>query len=552
MEKISQGVWPPLVRKVFEAKQPISEYIRDWAGFNPDGIALCFYGWDISYAELNRDIDRFAQGLVAAGLKKGDRVAVFMQNCPQFVISFFGILRAGGIIVALNPMFKQGELEYEINDAGANILVALDYLYPEVEKIEAGLHLRHTILCSLTDYVPQEPLLPLPSEALNPKQSFAGTLDFMDFLDRSADTPICNVDNMEKDLALLQYTGGTTGLPKGAMISHHSLTYACLGTVDWFKHRFDDVFLGVTPFFHIMGMQQLMCTPLMAGAKVVVLSRFDSKVTAKAIELYRCTFWVTATTSLIAFLEMPGIDQYNFSSLRCLVSGGTPISVEIQKKISRFVPNAVTVEGYGLTECVSQGGVVTPLLRHKSGFVGIPQMNQVKVVDLETGREELPAGQEGEIIIKGPTVMAGYWKRPEETQMTIKDGWLYTGDIGVFDEEGYLKIVGRGKELIKCSGFSVFPTEVENLLFRHPAVSEVAVIGIPDPYRGESPKAFIILKSEYRTKTSREDILEWCKENMSAYKRPRNVEFVEELPRSAAGKILRRVLVEKENKKGGE
>jgi acyl-CoA synthetase (AMP-forming)/AMP-acid ligase II len=292
---------------------------------------------------------------------------------------------------------------------------------------------------------------------------------------------------------------------------------------------------------------------LISGGTVVVLTRFDAKVTARAIELYRCTYWVTATTSLIAFLEMPEIEEYDFSSMRCLWSGGTPISVEIQKKIGNLAPKAIIGEGYGLTECVAQGGTITPLLRYKPGFVGIPQLNQIKIMDLETGREELRAGEEGEIIIKGPAVMKGYWNRQEETDNTLKDGWLYTGDIGAMDDEGYLKIVGRKKELIKCSGFSVFPSEVENLLFKHPGVAEVAVIGVADPYRGESPKAFIILKSEYREKTTEKEIIEWCKENMSTYKRPRAVEFLEDLPKSAAGKILRRILSEKEdNQKGGE
>jgi acyl-CoA synthetase (AMP-forming)/AMP-acid ligase II len=532
---------------MLEIEKPVSEYINDWAEFHPDGIALLFYGRDVTYGELNDAINRFAQGLLQLGLGKGDRVAVFMQNCPQFVISFFGILRAGGVVVSLNPMFKTAELEYEINDAGVEILVALDYLYPEVKKIESKINLKHVILGSLGDYAPADPVLPMPSEVLNPKVSFEGTLDFMNLLETSPGTHLCNIDDMKEDLALLQYTGGTTGLPKGAMITHYNLAYACVGTAFWYRHRYDDVHLGVTPFFHIMGMQQLMCTPLISGGKVVVLTRFDSKVTARAIELFKCTYWVTATTSLIAFLEMPEIEEYDFSSMRCLWSGGTPISVEIQKKISKLAPNAIIGEGYGLTECVSQGGVITPLLRYKPGYVGIPQLSQIKIMDLETGRKELPIGEEGEIIMKGPTVTKGYWNRPEETEITLRDGWLHTGDIGAMDDEGYLKIVGRKKEMIKCSGFSVFPSEVENLLFKHPAIAEVAVIGVADPYRGESPKAFVILKSEYRKKTTEGDIIQWCKKNMSTYKRPRAVEFMEELPKSAAGKILRRVLSEKEN-----
>ncbi|WP_028322105.1 AMP-binding protein [Desulfatiglans anilini] len=547
MENLSQKVWPPLVPKILQVEKPVSEYLREWAEFSPDRIALRFYGRDISYAELNESIDRFAQGLLALGLEKGDRVALFMQNCPQFVITYFGILRAGGVVVCLNPMFKQAELEYEISDAGSEILISLDSLYPEVEKIESQIQLKHVILTSLKDYMPSDPILPFPKDSLEREMTYKGAISFLDFIQNAPATPTNNITNLD-DLALLQYTGGTMGLPKGAMLTHYNLSYACVGTVHWYRHRYDDVHLGVTPFFHIMGMQQLMCTPLISGGQIVVLTRFDAEVTARAIELYRCTYWVTATTSLIAFLETPGIERYDFGSLRCLWSGGTPISVEIQVKIKDLAPNAIIGEGYGLTECVSQGGAITPLLRYKPGFVGIPQLSQMKIVDLENGEKELAPGEEGEIVIKGPTVCAGYWNRPEETQLTFRNGWLYTGDIGMLDEEGYLKIVGRKKELIKCSGYSVFPSEVENLLFKLPAVADVAVVGVQDPYRGESPKAYIILKAEYKNKIDEKDVIAWCKENMATYKRPREVEFRDDLPRSAAGKILRRVLLEESKK----
>jgi len=293
----------------------------------------------------------------------------------------------------------------------------------------------------------------------------------------------------------------------------------------------------------------LMCAPLISGGQVVVLSRFVPEVVAKAITYYKCTFWVGATTMLIAMLNVPGIKRYDFSSFRCLWSGGSPISVEIQKKVQELAPKAIIGEGYGLTECVSQGGAITPLYRYKPGFVGTPHLSDIKIVDLETGRKELSPNEEGEIIIKGEAVMEGYWNNPRETQEALRDGWLYTGDIGLMDEEGYIKLLGRKRELIKCSGYSVFPSEVEGLLYRHPAIQEVAVIGIPDPYRGESPKAFIVLKSGYKGKVKEEEIVEWCKENMAAYKRPRAVEFREELPKSGAAKILRRILAEEEKRR---
>jgi acyl-CoA synthetase (AMP-forming)/AMP-acid ligase II len=549
MEKRWYKVWPNWVPKVFEVEKSVCEYVRDWASMTPERIALSFYGRDITYKELDEMIDQFAWGLVDLGIKKGDRVALYMENCPQFVISFFATHRAGGVVVPLNPMFKHAELEYEIKDAQTDTLIGLDYLYPEVEKIRDRVPLRNVILTSLKDYLRDEPILPLPPEAKEQKRSFSKTLDFLDLFERSRGQTIYHVTDMKKDLALLFYTGGTTGLPKGAMISHYTLTYASVGAAYWYHHREEDVHLGVTPFFHTMGQQQLMCAPLISGGKVVVLSRFVPEVVAKAITDYKCTFWVGATTMLIALLNVPEIKRYDFSSFRCLWSGGSPISVEIQKKVQELAPRAIIGEGYGLTECVSQGGAITPLYRYKPGFVGTPHLSDIKIVDLETGRKELSPNEEGEIIIKGPAVMEGYWNNPKETQEALKDGWLYTGDIGLMDEEGYVKLLGRKRELIKCSGYSVFPSEVEDLLYRHPAIKEVAVIGIPDPYRGESPKAFIVLKSEYKGKVKEEEVLEWCKENMAAYKRPRAVEFRQELPKSGAAKILRRILAEEEKRR---
>ena len=549
MERRWHKVWPPWVPKTFTVEKPTSEYIREWATLTPDKIALSFYGRDITYDELNRAIDRTAWGLVDLGVKKGDRVALHMENCPQFVIAYFGAHRAGAAVVPVNPMFKQAELEYEINDAGAETLIGLEHLYPDVEKVKKRTPLRNVILTSLGDYLPTEPILPLPPEAKEERRSFAGTLDFVDLIDKSRDLPICNVTDLKTDLALLQYTGGTTGIPKGAMIDHCALAYASIGSMHWYHHREDDVHLGVTPFFHVMGQQQLMCTPLVSGGRVVILSRFVPDVVAQAITRYRCTYWVGATTMVIALLGLPNVKDYDFSSFRCLWSGGAPISVELQKKLKELLPETIIGEGYGLSETIAHGGAVTPLYRYKPGFLGIPHLNEIRIMDLSTGSRELGPNEEGEITIKGPAVMQGYWNKPGETMEVLRDGWLYTRDIGLMDEEGYVKFLGRTRELIKCSGYSVFPAEVEDLLYMHPAVREAAVIGVSDPYRGETPKAFVILKEEYVGRIKESEILQWCKDNMSAYKRPRLVEFRQELPKSAAGKLLRRVLVDEEREK---
>lgn len=551
MERRWEKHWPLWVPKSFPVEKPTCEYIREWASLTPEGIAISYHGRDLTYAELNQAVDRAAWALVDLGVQPGDRVAIHMENCPQFAIAYFGAQRAGATVVPVNPMFKQAELDYELNDAGAETLIGLDTLYPDVERVRARTPLRRVILTSLRDYLPPEPFLPLPKEAMEGKRSFPDTLDLLELLGRASDRPICRVKDMEKEVAILQYTGGTTGLPKGAMISHYTLTCANLGAMYWFRHREDDVHLGVTPFFHVMGQQQLLCTPLVSGGRIVILSRFAPEVVARAITHYRCTYWVGATTMIIALLSLPNVRDYDFSSFRVLLTGGTPISEELQRQMRELAPRAAIGEGYGLSETISHGGAVTPLHRYKPGFLGIPQLNDLRIMDLETGTREMGANEEGEITIKGPAVMLGYWNNPRETAEVLREGRLYTGDLGLMDEEGYLKILGRKRELIKCSGYSVFPAEVEALLYQHPAVKEAAVIGVQDPYRGETPKAFIILKPDFVGKTSEKEILDWCKEHMAAYKRPRLVAFREELPKSAAGKLLKRILVEEETQGAG-
>ncbi len=542
-------VWPHFVPKVLDIEKPVCECIREWASRRPSGAALSFYGRDMTYGELNEAIDRFARGLISMGIKKGDRVALFMQNCPQFVISFFGIHRAGAVVISLNPMFKQVELEYQIKDAGAETLVALDYLYPEVDKIKARTPIKTVILTSLRDYLPSQPILPLSDEFKDSDRKFSGTIEFLALLDKSSREPICHVGDPREDPAIIQYTGGTTGLPKGAVISHHGLCFAGSSDAIWQRLRYNDVALGITPFFHVMGLSAVMIATLVSGGRLTILPRFVPEIAAQAIQHYKCTYWVAAATMLLALLRLPDARQYDLSSLLLLVTGGAPISLEIQKRVRDLAPNAFISEGYGLSETCASGGLLTPLFGFKPGFVGIPHFCDMKIMDRETGTKELSVHEEGEIVIKGPTVMKEYWKRPEETERVLRNGWLYTGDLGLMDEEGYFKILGRKKELIICSGFNVYPSEVENLLYRHPAIAETAVIGIPDPYRGETPKAFVVLHQPHRGKINEEDIILWCKENMAAYKRPGIVEFRDELPKSAAGKILKRVL-EEEIEKG--
>lgn len=544
-------VWPHFVPKVIDVDKPVCECIREWADRRPSGVALSFYGRDMTYAELNEAIDRFARGLIGRGTLKGNRVALFMQNCPQFVIGFFGILRAGGVVVSLNPMFKQAELEYQIKDAGADTLVALDYLYPAAEKIIARTPVKTVILTSLKDYLPATPVLPQSDEFNHSDRKFPETIEFLTLLDESPEDPICQVGDLHEEPAIIQYTGGTTGLPKGALISHHGLCFAGFSDAIWQRLRYSDVTLGVTPFFHVMGMSAVMIATLVSGGRLTILPRFVPEVAAQAIEYYKCTYWVAAATMLHALLTLPEARQFDLSSLLLLATGGAPISREIQERVRDLAPNAFIAEGYGLSETCASGGLLTPLFGFKPGFVGIPHFCEMKIMDPETGTKELPVHEEGEIVIKGPTVMKGYWNRPEETERVLRNGWLYTGDLGLMDEDGYFKILGRKKELIICSGFNVYPSDVENLLYMHPAIAETAVIGIADAYRGETPKAFVVLHQSYKGKITEEEIILWCKENMAAYKRPKVVEFRDQLPKSAAGKILKRILNEEHERERG-
>jgi acyl-CoA synthetase (AMP-forming)/AMP-acid ligase II len=353
--------------------------------------------------------------------------------------------------------------------------------------------------------------------------------------------------DLREDLALLQYTSGTTGLPKGAMITHFSLLTNTVGSAVWNGVTEKDIVLSVLPFFHVTGMIHSMCRPVYTGTTNIMLSRFDPEAVLQAIHTYRCTHWVSITTMNVAMVNHPDVEKYDLRSLRVCGSGGAPVPKEILEKWRKIIGTELA-EGYGLSETISQTHM-NPYLRPRYGSIGLPQFDiDCRIVDLETGID-LPLDQEGELLVKGPTVMKGYWKRPEATAEVLKDGWLYTGDIARMDEDGYFYIVGRKKELIKASGYSVFPAEVENFLYGHPAIKEVAVIGLPDPYRGENIKAVIVLQSEYENKVREEEIIAWCKGKMAAYKYPRSVEFVKELPKTASGKVLRRVLREREMKR---
>ncbi len=537
-----EKVWPDWMPRQIEVHKSFTEYFRDQAAKSPATVAIDFYGLQINYQDLNCQIDQFANALIQRGLQKGDRVGIYMQNCPQFVISFFAIVRAGGTVLSLNPMFRSMELTQVLQKTTPSVVIVQNDLYPEMSKALATCPASLVIQTHLADYIPAIPTLPPPIEISEQIETDPGCINFMDLLNEGEPTPVCRIDDLDKDLALLQLTGGTTGKTKAAMISTRALTVAVTGSVYWSRLTSEDIFLGVSPFFHIMGLQVIMIPTLISGGKLVILSRFSPEVTARAISEKKCTVWVAAPTMITALLNMPEVNSYDFSSLRIAVTGGSPIPLSLQERFSEIAPKCDLGEGYGTTEILSQGGATTPLGRWKAGFIGIPTINEIKIININNRQKEMPANQVGMIVIKGPALMNGYWNDPEETAMSFLNGWFCTGDLGLMDEEGYLKVVGRKKELIICSGFNVYPGDVENILSRHPAVLEVAVISVPDTYRGESPKAVVVLKKQFEGKVSEDNIICWCKKNMASYKRPHIVEFREALPKSAAGKVLKRKL----------
>ncbi|MGQ9723173.1 MAG: AMP-binding protein [Candidatus Jordarchaeum sp.] len=544
MEKPWYNSWPKDLPKTLDYPNiPLHQTLDDTAKRLPDKTSLIYYGTEIPFKEVKENADRFATILADIGVEKGDRVMLYLENSPQFVMAYYGAHKAGAIIVPANPMFKEMELEYEIKDSGAETIIALDQLYPFVEKVRDKTDLKNVFITNIGEYFPEEPTLPIMDALKVEKKNYPNTIDFLEKIEDTKPNPPKLEFNPKEDLALLQYTAGTTGMPKGAMITHSNIMTNVYGGAKWVGTTDKDISVGVLPLFHATGMVHSMCNPILVGATSVLLARFDLAAFLEAISKYRCTLWVGITTIAVAIAMFADPTKYDMTSLRGSFAGGAPLGQEVIKKYKEITGSDM-IEGYGLSESISQV-TINPVDKPKYGSVGIPVFDvDAKVVDGETGEKELGFDQEGELIFKGPQIMKGYWKNPEKTKETLKDGWLYTGDIGKMDKDGYIWIVGRKKEMINVSGYKVWPFEVEDFLYKHEAVQEVGVVGVPDEYRGETVKAVIVLKPDYKGKVSEEDIIKWSKEKMAAYKYPRIVEFKDSLPKSGAGKVLRRVLLE--------
>ena len=500
--------------------------------------ALSFYDTTFEFGRLQALVEKMAASLAASGIEKGDRVALMLPNCPQYVISFFATVRLGAIVTQINPMYVEREIGHILNDSGAQTIVVYADVYERVKAVLPDTNLKTVVV---VDFVGEQ-------EGLN-----AGHRSFGDFLATDAEpAPEVDIDPAE-DVAALQYTGGTTGMSKGAMLTHRNLVANVQQTIDVFV-RDPAQFtgrkcVGALPFFHIYGLTCVMLFGIRLGIEQVLLPRFEVQEALAVFENDRPTMFSGVPTMYMALLAS-GADlrKHHLHDVQIFNSGGSALPVNLKRSFEEQVGKPL-FEGYGLSEASPVTHNNPPFLgQGREGSIGIPiPSTEARIVDVETGKTEMPIGESGELIIKGPQVMKGYLNMPQETAETKRDGWLYTGDVAKMDESGYFYIVDRKKDMIVASGYNVYPREIEEVLFEHPDVAEAVAIGVADEYRGEAVKAFVVRRSG--ASTTEEDVLAFCKERLAAYKTPKAVEFREELPKSAVGKLLRRVLVDEERAK---
>jgi long-chain acyl-CoA synthetase len=522
---------------------PLYQVLDDTARDFPGLDAVIFQGQGIKYGELAGWARDLASGLHQIGIKKGQRVAIMLPNCPQYIVAYFAILKLGGVVVNVNPMYVERELEFQLHDAGAEAIVALRDLLPRLETVKGKISLQTIILTDLDEHVRAKGG---KAPVQGPKP---GIYEYAELLKKgkSQTSPLVSIDADE--VALLQYTGGTTGFSKGAMLTHYNLVSDVVQCVSWNvgAERGKERMLAVLPFFHVYGMTVTMNEAIYLAATIILLPRFQIDDCLEAINKYRPTRFPGVPTMYIGIINHPRVKEYNISSIKVCSSGSAPLPVEALRKFEELTGGKIS-EGYGLTEASPVTHANPFSGKRKVGSIGLPRPDtDSKIVDLETGEKDLPPGEEGELCIRGPQVMKGYWNRPEETARSLRNGWLYTGDIAKMDEEGYFYIVDRKKDMIICGGFNVYPREVEEALYLHPKTLEAAVLGVPDPYRGETVKAFVVLKPG--EKATAEEIIEFCRQNLARFKVPTQVEFRKELPKSHVGKVLRKVLREEEEKK---
>jgi len=514
----------------------------------PEDPCVCYFDAIYSYKEIHRMAGNLATALSDKGISQGDRVLLVMQNIPQAIVTSLAVWMCNAVVVPINPMYTARDVSHLLDDSGARLIVCQDDLYESnvklaIEEIDP--------LCVITT----SPLDMLNTDEPIPKQlqhaerlSFPETIDFLKLADNDTDRRLELPKPTADDLAYLVYTSGTTGPPKGAMLTHGNIVYNSKTYEVGIRMDRSDVVLGVAPLFHITGIVGHLAIAFRLGIPVVIFNRFDVADVLRLIETHHVTFVVASITVYIAILNHPASKKYSLASLTKAYSGGAPVSPSTVKKFEETLgPTIYNV--YGLTESASPA-TMTPLglsgpVDQESGALSvgliIPGL-EAWIVDVDNPELELPAGQPGELVLRGPCMVSGYWQKPAETANAIKDGRFHTGDVAKIDEQGWCYIVDRKKDLINVSGYKVWPRDVEDVLYQHPAVIEAAVVGVPDDYRGETVKAFVAVSAEYRNKISPDELISFCKEKLAAFKYPRIIEIIDEVPKTPTGKFLRRKL----------
>jgi len=527
-----------------------------WAGLDhaiktyPENIALYYEGVKITYRELGELVDRAANGFTKLGVKKGDSVAIMLNNCPQFIIAYYGALKCGAIITPINPLAMPKELRVYLQDSGAKTIVVLNFFYKIVEAVRDETGLENVIVTAAWDMMSKIKQILAPKIVYKKEMKEVPPLREGDHLwntwlaDTVPEAPPVDI-NSSVDIAVYQFTGGTTGIPKAAMLTHDNLKAnceQCSAWMDWIAERGKESFVAALPLQHIFGQTISMNLAIAWGSTIVLVPNArDIKHLLELIDKTKPTFFPIVSTLAISIYSHPEASKYDITSLKLSIAGAMALPPEVTKRFED-VTNSLIIEGYGLSEAspVTHSNPLDKNLR-KVGSIGLPfPSTDCKIVDLEDHSKDLPVGEIGELAVKGPQIMMGYHNRPDETDDVLEDGWLFTGDIAKMDEEGWTYIVDRKKDLINASGYKVWPNEVEEVLFEHPKIREAAVIGIPDETRGETVKAFVVL--EPGETTTIDEIRAFCKEKMAVYKVPTDIEFVEDLPKTQVGKILRREL----------
>jgi long-chain acyl-CoA synthetase len=547
--------YPPGVPEhVAVPKASLAGLLDDAARDFPHAPALHFEGRTTSYAQLGEQAKRFAGALAGLGVGRGTRVGLLLPNCPQAVVALFGALRLGATVVQNNPLYTERELGHQLGDAGVEVVVCLDLVYERVKALRGQTAIREVIVTSMLDELPavKRALAPYTKRGKAASASLAKDEPirrWRELLASAPPAPAAAEVDPDRDLALLQYTGGTTGVSKGVMLSHANLRANVEQVRAWFPDADPgrEVMMAVLPFFHVYGLTVCLLLGIRIGAALVLLPRFELDGVLSAIDRFRPTLFPGVPTMYVAINNAVEKGGHDLSSIKACLSGAAPLPMEVAERFERFSGGRL-VEGYGLSES-SPVALANPIYgKRKAGTIGMPLPDTIaRVADPSDPDRTMPTGEPGELAIAGPQVMQGYWNRPEETAQVLHGDWLLTGDMAVMDEEGYFAIVDRKKDLIIAGGYNIYPREVEEVLYEHPKVLEVCVAGVPDAYRGEVVKAFVVLREGEQA--SVDELREFAKARLAAYKVPRAVEFRDELPKTLIGKVLRRALVEEERAK---